>query len=313
MKFFYSIILSILSINFLISDELNSKITNDLDRLTNDLQDLQSFVYNNLNPDNQNNNTSNTKKVVSSDKISDLEEALKNINFRLEELEIKISDLYSLYLDKNEVTLSNISNSDGIITQQDSSSIITETNDTNQLGQISLNNLEEETKSTSENENTLSVDDLKVEENQNEIIELEPEIIPLDIEKELGAAKNFMASLDNPRAIDSLLKIIQSNSDNKEIIAESYYWLGRTYFINSEFIESIKYFGIRHRDFQNISSFKADNYYWLAKSLVKIGDKENACLVMEDIIFSNDYTDSLGIIEDSKSLQEEQSCGLIID
>ena len=313
MKFFYSIILSILSINLLISDELNSKIKNDLDRLTNDLQDLQSFVYNNLNPDNQNNNTSNTKKVVSSDKISDLEEALKNINFRLEELEIKISDLYSLYLDKNEVTLSNISNSDGIITQQDSSSIITETNDTNQLGQISLNNLEEETKSTSENENTLSVDDLTVEETQNEIIELEPEIIPLDIEKELGAAKNFMASLDNPRAIDSLLKIIQSNSDNKEIIAESYYWLGRTYFINSEFIEAIKYFGIRHRDFQNISSFKADNYYWLAKSLVKIGDKENACLVMEDIIFSNDYTDSLGIIEDSKSLQEEQSCGLIID
>ena len=313
MKFFYSIILSILSINFLISDELNSKITNDLDRLTNDLQDLQSFVYNNLNPDNQNNNTSNTKKVVSFDKISDLEEALKNINFRLEELEIKISDLYSLYLDKNEVTLSNISNSDGIITQQDSSSIITETNDTNQLGQISLNNLEEETKSTSENENTLSVDDLTVEETQNEIIELESEIIPLDIEKELGAAKNFMASLDNPRAIESLLKIIQSNSDNKEIIAESYYWLGRTYFINSEFIEAIKYFGIRHRDFQNISSFKADNYYWLAKSLVKIGDKENACLVMEDIIFSNDYTDSLGIIEDSKSLQEEQSCGLIID
>jgi len=313
MKFFYSIILSILSINLLISDELNSKITNDLDRLTNDLQDLQSFVYNNLNPDNQNNNTSNTKKVVSSDKISDLEEALKNINFRLEELEIKISDLYSLYLDKNEVTLSNISNSDGIITQQDSSSIITETNDTNQLGQISLNNLEEETKSTSENENTLSVEDLTVEETQNEIIELEPEIIPLDIEKELGAAKNFMASLDNLRAIDSLLKIIQSNSDNKEIIAESYYWLGRTYFINSEFIEAIKYFGIRHRDFQNISSFKADNYYWLAKSLVKIGDKENACLVMEDIIFSNDYTDSLGIIEDSKSLQEEQSCGLIID
>lgn len=313
MKFFYSIILSILSINLLISDELNFKIKNDLDRLTNDLQDLQIFVYNNLNPDNQNNNSSNIKKVVSSDKISDLEEALKNINFRLEELEIKISDLYSLYLDKNEVTLSNISNSDKIITQQDTSSIITETNDDNQLGQISLNNLEEEIKSTSENENTLSVDDLTIAENQNEIIELEPEIIPLDIEKELGAAKNFMASLDNPSAIESLLKIIQSNSDNKEIIAESYYWLGRTYFINSEFIEAIKYFGIRHRDFQNISSFKADNYYWLAKSLVKIGDKENACLVMEDIIFSDDYIDSLGIIEDSKSLQEEQSCGLIID
>jgi TolA-binding protein len=313
MKFLYSIILSLFFTNILLSDEFNSKIANDLDRLTNDLQDLQSFVYNNLNPDNQINNSSNIKKVVSSDKISDLEEALKNINFRLEELEIKISDLYSLYLDKNEVTLSNISNSDGIITQQDSSSIITETNKNNQLGQISLDELKQETQPISENENPLNVEKIKVEEVQDENIELETEIIPLDIEKELTAAKNFMASLDNPSAIESLLKIIQSNSDNKEIIAESYYWLGRTYFINSEFIEAIKYFGIRHRDFQNISSFKADNYYWLAKSLVKIGDKENACLVMEDIIFSEDYIDSLGIIEDSKNLQEEQSCGLIID
>ena len=95
MKFFYSIILSLLSINLLFSDELNSKIVNDLDRLTNDLQDLQSFVYNNLNPDNQNNNSSNTK-VVSSDKISDLEEALKNINFRLEELEIKLDKIIGI-------------------------------------------------------------------------------------------------------------------------------------------------------------------------------------------------------------------------
>ena len=122
-----------------------------------------------------------------------------------------------------------------------------------------------------------------------------------------------MGSLDNSRAIQSLSKIIESKSDNRNVISESYYWLGRTYFINSNFIEAIKYFGIRHRDFEDIQNFKADNYYWLAKSLVKIGDKENACLVMEDIIFSNDYSSELGIVEDSKSLQEEQSCGLIID
>ncbi len=313
MKFIYIILISLISTNLLYSQESNSKILNDLDRLNNDLQDLQSFVYKNLNPDNQSVNSNDTKKVLSSNKISDLEESLKNINFRLEELEIKISDLYSLFLDKNEVTLSNISSTDGIITQQDTSSIITETNDANQLGQISLNELDEETQLSIDNNQTLNVDDLTVEEFKEDNLELKEEIIPLNIEKELTTAKNFMASLDNPRAIESLLKIIQSNSENKEIIAESYYWLGRTYFINSEFIEAIKYFGIRHRDFENILSFKADNYYWLAKSLVKIGDKENACLVLEDIIFSNDYTSDIGIIEDSKSLQEEQSCGLIID
>ena len=129
MKFFYIIILLIFHINTVQSEETNSKLSNDLDRLSNDLQDLQIFVYNNLNPNSQENEISTTG-VASSDKVSDLENALKKINFRLEELEIKISDLYSLYLNQNKVTLSTIKSSDGIIVQQDTSSIISETNET---------------------------------------------------------------------------------------------------------------------------------------------------------------------------------------
>ena len=309
MKFFYIITLLIFHINLIHSEETNSKLSNDLERLSNDLQDLQSFVYNNLNPNNQENKISTTE-VASSDKVSDLENALKKINFRLEELEIKISDLYSLYLNQNKVTLSTIKNSDGIIVQQDSSSIVSETNETKQLGQISLNDLEGENKLPVDNAEIIEIENELLDEIQDEVVQ---EVNPLNVEQELIAAKNFMGSLDNSRAIQSLSKIIESKSDNRNVISESYYWLGRTYFINSNFIEAIKYFGIRHRDFEDIQNFKADNYYWLAKSLVKIGDKENACLVMEDIIFSNDYSSELGIVEDSKSLQEEQSCGLIID
>ena len=309
MKFLYIIILLIFHINSVQSEETNSKLSNDIDRLSNDLQDLQSFVYNNLNPNNQENEISTTE-VASSDKVSDLENALKKINFRLEELEIKISDLYSLYLNQNTVTLSTIKSSDGIIIQQDSSSIISETNETKQLGQISLNDLEGENKLPVDNAEIIEIENELLDEIQDEVVQ---EVNPLNVEQELIAAKNFMGSLDNSRAIQSLSKIIESKSDNRNAISESYYWLGRTYFINSNFIEAIKYFGIRHRDFEDIQNFKADNYYWLAKSLVKIGDKENACLVMEDIIFSNDYSSELGIVEDSKSLQEEQSCGLIID
>ena len=309
MKFLYIIILLIFHINSVQSEETNSKLSNDIDRLSNDLQDLQSFVYNNLNPNSQENEISTTE-VASSDKVSDLENALKKINFRLEELEIKISDLYSLYLNQNTVTLSTIKSSDGIIVQQDSSSIISETNETKQLGQISLNDLEGENKLPVDNAEIIEIENELLDEIQDEVVQ---EVNPLNVEQELIAAKNFMGSLDNSRAIQSLSKIIESKSDNRNVISESYYWLGRTYFINSNFIEAIKYFGIRHRDFEDIQNFKADNYYWLAKSLVKIGDKENACLVMEDIIFSNDYSSELGIVEDSKSLQEEQSCGLIID
>ena len=309
MKFLHIIILLIFHINSVQSEETNSKLSNDIDRLSNDLQDLQSFVYNNLNPNSQENEISTTG-VPSSDKVSDLENALKKINFRLEELEIKISDLYSLYLNQNTVTLSTIKSSDGIIIQQDSSSIISETNETKQLGQISLNDLEGENKLPVDNAEIIEIENELLDEIQDEVVQ---EVNPLNVEQELIAAKNFMGSLDNSRAIQSLSKIIESKSDNRNVISESYYWLGRTYFINSNFIEAIKYFGIRHRDFEDIQNFKADNYYWLAKSLVKIGDKENACLVMEDIIFSNDYSSELGIVEDSKSLQEEQSCGLIID
>ena len=309
MKFLHIIILLIFHINSVQSEETNSKLSNDIDRLSNDLQDLQSFVYNNLNPNSQENEISTTE-VASSDKVSDLENALKKINFRLEELEIKISDLYSLYLNQNTVTLSTIKSSDGIIIQQDSSSIISETNETKQLGQISLNDLEGENKLPVDNAEIIEIENELLDEIQDEVVQ---EVNPLNVEQELIVAKNFMGSLDNSRAIQSLSKIIESKSDNRNVISESYYWLGRTYFINSNFIEAIKYFGIRHRDFEDIQNFKADNYYWLAKSLVKIGDKENACLVMEDIIFSNDYSSELGIVEDSKSLQEEQSCGLIID
>ena len=309
MKFLYIIILLIFHINSVQSEETNSKLSNDIDRLSNDLQDLQSFVYNNLNPNSQENEISTTE-VASSDKVSDLENALKKINFRLEKLEIKISDLYSLYLNQNTVTLSTIKSSDGIIVQQDSSSIVSETNETKQLGQISLNDLEGENKLPVDNAEIIEIENELLDEIQDEVVQ---EVNPLNVEQELIAAKNFMGSLDNSRAIQSLSKIIESKSDNRNVISESYYWLGRTYFINSNFIEAIKYFGIRHRDFEDIQNFKADNYYWLAKSLVKIGDKENACLVMEDIIFSNDYSGELGIVEDSKSLQEEQSCGLIID
>ena len=309
MKFFYIITLLIFHTNLIHSEETNSKLSNDLERLSNDLQDLQSFVYNNLNPNNQENKISTTE-VASSDKVSDLENALKKINFRLEELEIKISDLYSLYLNQNKVTLSTIKNSDGIIVQQDSSSIVSETNETKQLGQISLNDLEGENKLPVDNAEIIEIENELLDEIQDEVVQ---EVNPLNVEQELIVAKNFMGSLDNSRAIESLSKIIESRSDNRNVVSESYYWLGRTYFINSNYIEAIKYFGIRHRDFEDIQNFKADNYYWLAKSLVKIGDKENACLVMEDIIFSNDYSSELGIVEDSKSLQEEQSCGLIID
>ena len=83
--------------------------------------------------------------------------------------------------------------------------------------------------------------------------------------------------------------------------------------MEDEIIEAVKYFGIRHRDFSSFSKFKSENYFWLGKSLFSIGDQENGCLIMEDLIFSNTYTESEDVIDSAKSLQTEKNCGLIID
>ena len=135
----------------------------------------------------------------------------------------------------------------------------------------------------------------------------------INIEVQLQLAKQSLASLENQKAIESLLLIIDSDSDNKEMLSEAYYLLGRTNYIENNIIDSVKYFGIRHRDFSEINRFKAENYFWLGRSLFEIGDQENGCLIMEDIICSSEYLNNTEVVEDSKALQTEQECGLIIN
>ena len=53
----------------------------------------------------------------------------------------------------------------------------------------------------------------------------------VDVLQQLQLAKQSLASLENQKAIDSLLLIIGSETKNSEILAEAYYLIGRTYFI----------------------------------------------------------------------------------
>ena len=155
---------------------------------------------------------------------------------------------------------------------------------------------------------TLSELEVILEENEIELNK--PKI---DAEEQLQLAKQSLASLENQKAIESLFLIIDSDTDNRDLLSEAYYLLGRTNFIENNTVDSVKFFGIRHRDFPEISRFKGENYFWLGRSLFAIGDQENGCLIMEDIIFSDEYLNSSEVIQDSKALQAEQECGLIIN
>ena len=323
-----------------VKSENDNQLSVEIDRIKNDIIDLQKFVYKN--------ETSSNKFSDSNDKINlddlkllinDISKSIKSLEKQISDIKDDVSNLYSLYTsgdsDKNKI----INTSEQLNIEESSSKIVANSQDDQLLGQISLSELEEDEIKTTEISNddvseTTSLMSLEKEElkeieiksvskvNTSVLNDLEQLIKEREIElnkpkvnvkEQLKIAKTSFASLDNKSAIESLLLIVNSNTEQKEILAESYYLLGRTYFLENEIIEAVKYFGIRHRDFSSFPKFKSENYFWLGKSLFSIGDQENGCLILEDLIFSNDYLDNIKIIESAKSLQTDKNCGFIID
>ena len=316
----------------------HNKIEVDLERVKKDIIDLQKFVYQNNSPNNAEPNSQDLEKI--DNQIQLLIEKFDSFEKQIKDMKDDIANLYQLYtspqFDKNK----SISPSNELTIDESSSNLVTEkSNDIEPLEEFEI------TSSDIQNENLLEVKEDLPEQTlgklsissleEQEIINLEPSEEGLatlteleglleereielnkpkiNVEVQLQLAKQNLASLENQKAIESLLLIIDSDSDNEEMLSEAYYLLGRTNFIENNMIDSVKYFGIRHRDFSEIYRFKAENYFWLGRSLFGIGDQENGCLIMEDIIFSDEYLNNSEVIEDSKALQAEQECGLIIN
>ena len=320
--------------------EKHNQVSVELDRIKNDIIDLQKFVYKS---DSSLGNNSDTMVIKEIEElkilINDISKSIISLEKQIQDIKDDVSNLYSLYTtsDSNEKKI--ISSSDQLNIEESSSNIVENSEDDQLLGQISLSDLEGDEVKTIDVQNEVSdetISSLSLEKEELEEIEINsisevniPMLNDLDklikerelelnrpvinVEEELRNAKTSFASFDNKSAIKSLLSIVNSNTDKEEYLAETYYLLGRTYFMENEIIEAVKYFGIRHRDFSSFSKFKSENYFWLGKSLFSIGDQDNGCLIMEDLIFSNTYTESKEVIDSAKSLQTEKNCGLIID
>ena len=319
----------------------------DLERVKKDIIDLQKFVYQNNNLDLSDQSISSSEIENLNKLLLSLEEKLISFEIQLSDMKEDIKSLYQLYTSSQSNNDIKLETTKDLNIEESSSKIVSEKNNNDQiLGQMSISSIEADLSDLESNADT----NLLIEEDDNEqvigelsitsleeqkIIILEPTDEQLDtlndldqlleqreielnkpiidVAKQMQIAKQSLASLENQKAIESLILIVESDTDNLEILAETYYLLGRTYFIEGQIIESVKYFGIRHRDLTDISKFKSDNYFWLGKSLFSIGDQENGCLIMEDLIFSNSYLDKPEIIESAKELQLNKDCGLIID
>ena len=319
----------------------------DLERVKKDIIDLQKFVYQNNNLDLSDQSISSSEIENLNKLLLSLEEKLISFEIQLSDMKEDIKSLYQLYTSSQSNNDIKLETTKDLNIEESSSKIVSEKNNNDQiLGQMSISSIEADLSDLESNADT----NLLIEEDDNDqvigelsitsleeqkIIILEPTDEQLDtlndldqlleqreielnkpiidVVKQMQIAKQSLASLENQKAIESLILIVESDTDNLDILAETYYLLGRTYFIEGQIIESVKYFGIRHRDLTEISKFKSDNYFWLGKSLFSIGDHENGCLIMEDLIFSNSYLDKPEIIENAKELQLNKDCGLIID
>ena len=319
----------------------------DLERVKKDIIDLQKFVYQNNNLDLSDQSISSSEIENLNKLLLSLEEKLISFEIQLSDMKEDIKSLYQLYTSSQSNNDLKLETTKDLNIEESSSKIVSEKNNNDQiLGQMSISSIEADLSDLESDADT----NLLIEEDDNEqvigelsitsleeqkIIILEPTDEQLDtlndldqlleqreielnkpiidVAKQMQIAKQSLASLENQKAIESLILIVESDTDNLDILAETYYLLGRTYFIEGQIIESVKYFGIRHRDLTEISKFKSDNYFWLGKSLFSIGDQENGCLIMEDLIFSNSYLDKPEIIESAKELQLNKDCGLIID
>ena len=316
----------------------HNKIEVELERVKKDIIDLQKFVYQNNSPNTINTNNQDLDAINNQIKL--MLEKFDALEKQIKDMKDDIANLYQLYTSPQFDQNKSISSSNELTIDESSSNLVTEkSNDSEPLKEFEI------TKSDIQNENISETNEDLPEQTlgkltissleEQEIINLEPSEEGLamlseleglikqkeielnkpevNVEIQLQLAKQSLASLENQKAIENLLLIIESDSNNKEMLSEAYYLLGRTNFIENNIIDSVKYFGIRHRDFSEIIKFKAENYFWLGRSLFGIGDQENGCLIMEDIIFSNEYLNNTEVIEDSKALQTDQECGLIIN
>jgi TolA-binding protein len=316
----------------------HNKIETDLERVKKDIIDLQKFVYQNKSDTVSGSNNQDLSKINS--QIELLLEKFISIEKQMIDMKDDITNLYQLYTSPQFDQNKKITSSNNLNIEESSSNLVVEKSNEEQstqdlsitqtnvnkadeansvedlpkqtLGKLSISSLDDQkiinSEPSEEDLATLSELDSLIEERE---INLSKPII--DVEEQLQLAKQSLASLDNQKAIENLMLIIESGSEDQDKLAEAYYLLGRTNYIENNIIESVKFFGIRHRDFENIERFKAENYFWLGKSLFGIGDQENGCLIMEDIIFSDDYLNSPNIIDDAKTLQDEEECGLIIN
>ena len=306
MKYSLPIILFIFSslCFYSLSAEESLTVKQQLDRIKQEVSDLNKAVFNksfDSNDLNLQNNQDDAERFTSIDiRMYDLEKDIKNLTLQFEEIIFKLDD-FSNYIQK----LENYMNLN-----------LNEIKNKIEIQNIESSGKEKSTTLVEEEENTLGK--LVISENTNEIsnneeITLEEkmtnqdkELNNLTPEEQLQAALDQMMKKNYDKSKISLEGFIENFPEN-QLSGSAHFWLGKIYLFESNYRKAAIVFGEGVQRFpQSIKA--AEMYYELSKSLKEMNKFSEACktlLILNQNYKGNKFTKDPDKIKDNMECESE--------
>jgi len=258
-------------------------IKQQLDRIVQEVSDLNKAVFNksfDRNDLNLTNNPDDTERFTSIDiRMHDLERDIKNLTLQFEEIIFKLDD-FSNYIQKLEnemnLNLEEIKNKSEIYNIESSKkekSITLEVQEENTLGKLVIS---EDTKEISNNEEKTSEE--KITNKDKELNNLLPE-------EQLQFALDQMMKKNYDKSKIFLEEFIQNFPEN-QLSGSAHFWLGKIYLFESNYRKAAIVFGEGVQNFPQ-SIKVAEMYYELSKSLKEMNRFSEACKTLS--ILSQKY------------------------
>lgn len=307
MKFISLILLIVLFVLFNSRSYSEDALTikQQIDRITEEIKDLNKAVFNNQFESDKFNSKENEKdseRFTSIDiRIFDLEKDIKNLTLQIEEILFRFEDL-SKNIDNLQIDLIK-----KIEKVSEKSKIINETSNTinndekkssrlkekNTLGKIIISS---DNNSTTNNENTTNNSDVLEDDDKSDTKDLNPEEL-------LQFALDQMMKKNYDKSKKILEGFIKNFSDN-QLSGSAHFWLGKIYLFETDYRKAAIVFGEGVQKFPE--SIKApEMYYELAKSLKELNKNSEACKTLT--LLDKNYKNSK-FVKDPEKIKTDLSC-----
>jgi len=274
-------------------------IKQQLDRVVEEVKDLNRAVFNKSFDKNQIYSTENnddTERFTSIDiRIYELEKDIKNLTLQFEEILFKLDDISKdmnsletdLFTKLEKIKIDSKKNNidSNKIDSAEKSSLKEE----NTLGKIIISDNNQV--STELDSSSLAVEDKKIEQAE--------ELNNLTPEEQLQFALNQMMKKNYEKSKKILEEFIVNFSDN-HLSGSAHFWLGEIYFFEKNYRQAALVFGAGVQKFPK-SKRAPEMYYQLAKSLKEMGKSPEACktlTLLEEKYKGNKYTKDPDKIKD---------------